>query len=133
LTTKLKLLLDESVPDPLANQLMAIPTHCHWTYVRTEPLLKGATDPFLISYATEHGMIVVTVESSMNERAFKICTHSGIIVISTREHHEAIRCEIFKKFLISGYRKHAKHAVTYLTQTTIIVRNSDGEQIFPIE
>jgi predicted nuclease of predicted toxin-antitoxin system len=134
LTTKLKLLLDESVPNPLADQLMSLPSgSVHWQYVRTEPLLKGASDPTLIEYATRHGMIVVTVETAMNERAFKICTHSGIIVISTREHHEIIQCEVFRKFLLSGYRKYARHAVTYITSKIIVVRGSDGERKFPIE
>jgi len=133
LTTKLKLLLDESVPNPLANQLRLISKRSiSWSYVTDDAGLKGTKDPALIQYATDRDMIVVTVESSMNERSFTICSHSGIIVISVRRQHEAIRAEIFKRFLLSGYRKYAKHAVTYVTRDRIVIRSLDGEQVFPL-
>ena len=84
-------------------------------------------DPALIKYATSHDMIVVTVESSMNEKSYAICTHAGIIVITVRQQHESIRAEVFKKFLLSGHRKRVKHAVSYLTHDHIFVRDKDGQ------
>lgn len=134
MTTKLNLLLDESVPNPLADQLKSISTRSiKCNYVRDHPRLVGTKDPELIKYATERNMIVVTVESSMNEKSFAICTHAGIIVISVRCRHEIIRAQAFKQFLLSGYRKYARHAVTYVTHDKIVVRSTDGEQIFPIK
>lgn len=90
-------------------------------------------DPALIRYATGHDMIVVTVESAMNEKSYAICTHAGIIVITVRQQHEAIRAEVFKKFLLSGHRKHVKHAVSYLTHDRLVVRDKDGQHEFRLD
>jgi predicted nuclease of predicted toxin-antitoxin system len=130
----LKLLLDECVPDKLAQQLKTLLTRSiAWHYVRDDATLRGVKDPALIKYATSHDMIVVTVESSMNERSYAICTHAGIIVICVRQQHEAVRAEVFKKFLLSGYRKHVRHAVTYLTHDRMVVRDRDGEHTFHLD
>ena len=134
MTTKLKLLLDECVPDALAHQLKTLSARSiDWHYVRDDASLRGMKDPALIKYATGHDMVVVTVESSMNEKSYAICTHAGIIVICVRQRHEAIRTEVFKKFLLSGHRKHVKHAVSYLTHDRVLVRDRDGQREFRLD
>src|SRR6266436_8108653 len=96
-------------------------------YVRDIPTLVEASDEAVMEFAKEDDRILITTETGINERAFKICSHPGIIVLSARDRHETIQAEIFQKFLLSGHRKHTKDSVTYVTSKTAVVRSHDGE------
>jgi len=101
-------------------------------YVRDMPTLCDATDDAIMEYAKQENRIVITTETNFNERSFPICTHPGIIVLASRQRHEAVGAQIFQRFLLSGFRKHAKDSVTYLTDDRAIVRTHDGEDTYEI-
>jgi predicted nuclease of predicted toxin-antitoxin system len=107
--------LDECVTDPLAKALGASSSALNIEYIRDNGM--GSTeDADVIRYATRENRIVVTTETGINHKKFKICTHPGIIVLGGKHRHESIQADIFQKFLLSGHRKHAHHAVTFLSQ-----------------
>ena len=85
-----------------------------------------------MQYAKRENRIVITTETAINERAFPICSHPGIIVLALRERHEAIGARIFQRFLLSGFRKYTKDSVTYLFEEKAVVRSHDGEKTYSI-
>lgn len=129
MNTNLKLLLDECVTNPLAEMLKALPGTQKVVAVRD--LMNSATDVQVVAYAKSVDMIVVTTETAMNERQFKICTHPGIIVLCGKNRHEEVMATSFKKFMLSGHRKKASHAVVYVSenQARIVTQSAQDEVI----
>jgi predicted nuclease of predicted toxin-antitoxin system len=125
LTTNLRLLLDECVTDPLAKALGDRSSALNIEYIRDNGM--GSTeDADVMRYATRENRIVVTTETGINHKKFKICTHPGIIVLGGKHRHESIQAEIFQKFLLSGHRKKAEHAVTFLSQNEARIKTGEG-------
>jgi predicted nuclease of predicted toxin-antitoxin system len=87
--------------------------------------MGGAEDADVMRYATTENRIVVTTETGINHKKFKICTHPGIIVLGGKRRHEAIQAQIFQKFLLSGHRQEAKHAVTFLSQNEARIKTGE--------
>jgi predicted nuclease of predicted toxin-antitoxin system len=98
--------------------------------------MSSAPDKTVVEYANKEDRIVVTTETGMNHRAFKICTHPGIIVLAGKHRHEVIHADIFKKFVLSGHRAEACHAVTFLNANEARIKTSnDGsvpDKIIPL-
>jgi len=124
LTTNLRLLLDECVTDPLAKALGDCSSALNIECIRDNGM-GTAEDAAVIRYATQENRIVVTTETGINHKKFKICTHPGIIVLGGKHRHESIQAEIFQKFLLSGHRKEAHHAVTFLSQNEARIKTGD--------
>ena len=116
MSTKIPLLLDECVPARLAKEIEATSGISSFEAITAEHPLgnKGTPDDILVKYATEGGKILVTVEKRLNEKLYKICTHSGIIVFSATRRHEVEQAELFARFMRSGHRGGSGHAVTKL-------------------
>jgi predicted nuclease of predicted toxin-antitoxin system len=131
LTTKLRILIDEAVTDPLAREMMDAAC-LNAQYIRDIPSMVGATDAAVMECAKESNRIVVTTETGINEKTFKICSHPGIIILATKDRHESIQAKLFQRFLLSGFRKHAKDSVTYLTTKNAIVKTHTGESSYEI-
>ena len=129
MSTNLRLLLDEAVTDVLANLIRESSSAINVEYVRELPI-RGATDLGVINYARQESRIVVTTETGMNHKTFPVCTHPGIIVLSGKQRHESIHAGMFQRFLLSGHRKEAEDAVTFLTDTEMRVKSHSGEQSF---
>lgn len=72
--------------------------------------------------AKQERRILVTTDRGLNERAFPICTHPGIIMLRFSCRHEPAAQRVFRKFLLSGLRKHAKDSVTYLSETEATIK-----------
>lgn len=132
MSTNLRLLLDEAITNPLAKLISQSSSAINVEYVRTLPI-KGTTDDVVMNYARQETRIVVTTETGMNHKTFPVCTHPGIIVLSGKRRHESIHAGIFQKFLLSGHRKEAQDAVTFLTENEMRVKNHAGEVTFRIE
>ena len=126
MTTKLRLLLDECVTDPLAKALGDCSSALNLEYVR-ENGMGSAEDADVMRYATREDRIVVTTETGINHKKFKICTHPGIIILSGKRRHESIQADIFKKFLLSGHRSKANHAVTFLSHEGARIKTGEPE------
>jgi predicted nuclease of predicted toxin-antitoxin system len=124
-------LIDAAVTDPLAEELMKA-SCLRAEYARDNPDLCDATDEAIMQYAKQEDRVVITTETGFTERAFPICSHPGIIVLALRERHEAIGAKIFQKFLLSGYRKYTKDALTHLYSDKAVVRNHDGAKAYDI-
>lgn len=132
MSTNLRLLLDEAITDPLARLIRESSTAINVEYMRELPI-KGATDRAVIDYARKELRIVVTTETGMNHKSFPVCTHSGIIVIAGKHRHESIQAEVFQRFLLSGRRKEAEDAVTFLADRDVRIKGHSGEECFRLE
>lgn len=89
-------------------------------WVKESDSLPSSSDSELMEAARHEKRILVTTESRLNERRFKICTHPGIIVFTAKGDH--VRMELFRKFIYSGCRGRAKKAVTYLKADSILFK-----------
>jgi predicted nuclease of predicted toxin-antitoxin system len=130
LTTTLRLLLDECLQGELAEGIRSFgKVRAEWVCDMPGLRNRSVPDDELMRFAQERKSILVTVEGRLNEHLFHICTHRGIVVFRATKRHESVKAEIFRKFLLSGERKLAKHAVTYLRQDSIVFRRlaADGQ------
>lgn len=129
MNTKLALLIDECVPRHMAEAIAQCSGVSSAEHITNAHHLGncGTPDERVIEYANQTKRIVVTVETRMNEDSFAICTNPGIIVIHSTSGHGFSKSELFAKFMRSGDRKHARHAVTHLrvNGSTIKRRNED--------
>jgi len=122
--------LDESITDVLAQEfksMSSLNVECC-----RELSIKGASDPDVIAYAVKERRIVVTTETGMHDGPFPVCTHPGIIVLAGRSRHESIHAGNFKKFMLSGHRKEAKDAVSFISQSEIRIKTHKENKKFPI-
>ena len=127
----LRVLLDENIPDELAQWMLRHPS-LNAEYVRLMPALKGREDKILMHYAGNTGRIMVTAESCINEKNFPICQHPGIIIFSSRRRHKDIHSDIFQRFMRSGHRKRASHSVIYLSQHSARILDGTAEEVCKI-
>ena len=113
-TTSLRLLLDECLVRPLADNIKSFRA-LKVQYVNDTLLSNvGFEDEDLVNYARENNRILVTTESRLNEKRFLICTHPGIIVIKATKRHDVLKSKMFTDLMRSGIRRRCNHAVTYL-------------------
>jgi predicted nuclease of predicted toxin-antitoxin system len=124
LTSNLRLLLDEAVTNPLAQMIRESSSALNIQYVRELPGVAGTEDKNVVAYAKKEDRIVVTTETGINHRKFRICTHPGIIVLGGKHRHETIHAEAFKNFLLSGHRQQANHAVTFVTEKQVRIKTN---------
>lgn len=124
MSTKLRLLLDEQIPHQLAKRLERFRA-LNCVYV-PELHLKGKDDTVLMEYARQENRILVTTDRGLDERAFPICTHPGIIILGFSCRHEPSAQRAFRKFLLSGARKHTKDSVTHLSDDSASIRGHGG-------
>jgi predicted nuclease of predicted toxin-antitoxin system len=124
LSTDLKLLIDEAVPDPLAHAIQRI-SAVRSLYARDVPEVAGKDDQVVMEFAHRQNRIVFTTERKFKE--FPVCTHPGIVILAVRERHESIRQRIFARFMRSGYRKHTKDNLTLLSTDQAEIEDHSGE------
>jgi len=132
LSTNLRLLLDEAVPDPLAKLIRESSHAINVEYMR-DLIIRGASDDEVVKYAKGQSRIVVTTERGMDHRKYPVCTHSGIIVIASRRRHEDAQVGVFRRFLLSGRRQEARDAVTFISEDEVRIKTHQGEQNFRLE
>jgi predicted nuclease of predicted toxin-antitoxin system len=128
LSTNLKLLLDECVSAPLEEMLRQSSAALNIESIR-ELGMSGTDDAGVIDYAVKNNRIVVTTETAMNHKKYKICRHPGIIVIGGRRRHEAAQAEFFRKFMLSGHRAETHHAVTFLSESEARIKTSNDSSV----
>jgi predicted nuclease of predicted toxin-antitoxin system len=91
LNTSLRLLIDEAIEDDIADEIAAMQAF-NTDYVRKIPHLKGKPDKDIMNYARDEDRIVITFDHDYNSSNFPICTHPGIIRISSHcKHHATVR------------------------------------------
>ena len=133
LTTKLRLLLDECLHGPLAEEIGKY-TALNVEYINETLLANcGLQDDSIVAYAKQTSRIVVTPEGRFNEHKFTICTHPGILVFKATKRHDVVKATMFRDLMMSGVRARCQHAVTYLklddtaTRTIAIFKERDGQ------
>ena len=119
-STKLRLLLDESITKPLtANILDLTGSAVHAKAVG----LGGKNDLQIVSFAKKHRRIIVAVDNDFKPSRYPLSSHFGVIKFSTTREDDGCLFAIFKSFWHSGYRKHARNAYTYLTTNGVKIQN----------
>jgi predicted nuclease of predicted toxin-antitoxin system len=123
-TPKLRLLLDESVTDPLADGILRLCQSA--VYVRRNPLLKGKKDPQIAEEANRTRRTIVAIDSDYNE----ISVSEGVIKLNANRTSEECLVKMFNAFWKSGHRAEAKTRRTYLTDEGIRMTNG-AEKKYP--
>ena len=124
MSTDLRFLIDEAVPDPLARAIQEI-SAIKSLYARDLPEVAGKDDQAIMDFANKENRIVFTIESKFKD--FPVCTHPGIIILTVRERHESIRQRVVAKFMRSGFRKYAKDSLTSLSTDQAQIEDHSGE------
>lgn len=114
--------------NPLAEMLKQMSSALSVEYLR-DLQLTGIEDTEVVRLANQKNRIVVTTETGLNHKKFKICRHPGIIVFAGRRRHEQSQAESFRRFLLSGHREEAKHAVTFLSEHEVRIKTSNDESV----
>ena len=120
MNTKLRLLIDESVEDPVADvvsRMSAFNAMC----VRDLPSLKGGSDRAVMDYAQKDDRIVLTIDAHFNKTNYPICRHEGIIRISARCRTGSMVADSIRKFAQCGHRSEAKHSITLINQDSCTI------------
>ena len=124
MSTDLRLLIDEMVEEPLVRAIGGM-SAIRAVYAGNIPEVRGKDDNAVIDYAIQERRVIFTLERRFAE--YKVCTNPGIMILTVRERHEAIRGRVFQKFILSGHRKHVNNALTLLSSGEAHVTNHSGE------
>jgi predicted nuclease of predicted toxin-antitoxin system len=128
LNTNLRLLLDECVTKPLEDMLRQLSSALNIESLSSLGI-SGIEDHEVVNLAIQKNRIVVTTETGLNHKKFKICRHPGIIVIAGRHRHEQMQADFFRRFLLSGHRSEADHAVTFLSENQARIKTASDDSI----
>ena len=116
MTNKLRLLIDESITEPLAgNILKLVPS----AVLSKECVGQGAPDAGVAAYANRERRLIVSVDSDFD----KLNVTYGVIRIRTYRADDECLFEIFKAFWISGHRSKSKASLTLLSPIRMKVTN----------
>ena len=94
-------------------------------YAGDVPDLKGKEDNTIVEYAIRERRVVLTTERRFAQ--YKVCTNPGIVILTVREKHEAVRQRIFQRFIRSGHRKLINNALTRLNDGEAHITDHSGE------
>jgi hypothetical protein len=116
-STKLRLLLDASITEPLASYITALAPS---TIVSRSVLGQAAKDPVIAAYANTERRTIVAVDSDFK----KLNVDCGVIKINGPDRSDD-NClfEIFRAFWKSGLRGKSRTRRTSLTREGIRIQN----------
>jgi hypothetical protein len=118
-STKLRLLLDESVTDPLARRILRISPSA--VYVRDSAAMKGKEDEKIAEYANKDGRIIVAIDSDYKE----LYVREGVIKMTAGRSDEDCLFAIFRAFWQSGHRRKSRKRRAYLTNDGFRITNGE--------
>jgi hypothetical protein len=118
---RLRLLLDESITNPLANGILRMARSA--IYVRTHATLKGKPDLDIAAEANRERRMIVALDNDYKGLDVK----AGVIKLNADRTDEDCLIKIFRAFWRSGHRANAKNRRTYLTNDGIRITN--GEEL----
>ena len=124
MNTHLRILIDEDVQDPLADEIEKIAAF-NVECVRDIPTVRGKSDKEVMRYATIENRIVLTLDRGFSRVNYPICTHPGIIRIDTKCKHFTVIADVIRRYSRSGHRAKSKHAITHLAQDRCHIETSD--------
>lgn len=117
-STNLRLLLDESITDPLAAKILTICPGAH--YVR-KTTLKGSLDPAIATFANAERRIVVAIDKDFRN----LRLNEGLIKLDRDRSDEDCLFAIFKAFWQSGHRSEVKNHRAYLNNECVRITNGE--------
>lgn len=124
MNTKLRLLIDESIEDPLADMISSISAF-NAICVRDLSDLRGKSDQEVMAHAQVEDRIVLTTDAGFNKSNYPICRHEGIIRISTRCRHSSMMADSIRRFAQCGHRSDARHSITVINQEGCTIETID--------
>ena len=116
---QLRLLLDESIPNPLARGILRVSRSA--VYVRTHPKLKGKDDHDLAKEANDDRRMIVALDNDYKG----ISVTAGIIKMNADRTDEGCLLKLFLAFWRSGHRGKAKRRRTYVTNAGFRITNGE--------
>jgi predicted nuclease of predicted toxin-antitoxin system len=124
LNTKLRLLIDESIEDPLADFACGISAF-NAACVRDLQDLRGKSDRDVMIRAQAEDRIVLTLDAGFNKSNYPICRHEGIIRIGSACKRVSMMADSIGKFSLCGHRSAAKHSITVITKEKCMFETID--------
>jgi hypothetical protein len=116
-STKLRLLLDESVTEPLASYIVTMVPSAR---LSKHILGQGAEDPAVAKLANRERRTIIAIDSDFS----KISVNEGVIKLN---HPESTMDDclfaIFKAFWISGFRSESRKRRTSLNAEGLRIKN----------
>jgi hypothetical protein len=118
-STNLRLLLDESITEPLASNIVALVPSAK---LSREILGQGAKDLAVANLANRDRRTIVAVDSDFKKHV----VHYGVIRIPSpdRSDDECLFA-IFRMFWLSGFRGKSKNRRTSLSNDGLTIRNGE--------
>ena len=115
-----RLLLDESITEPLASYIMGLASKA--IHVRDCPEARGQDDEAVAAFADRERRMVVAVDAD-----FKKKTVAKYGVIKLRKHRNSDDClfAIFRAFWQSGHRTKSRLKRTFLNHEGIRIENGE--------
>ena len=126
-TTKLRILLDENLPFDLAEAIKKN-SSAFLAIKDMHPDLVGTEDSMMMQHANENDLIVITMDTGINEKTYPPCRHPGIIRLAARQKHK--NADAFRRFMLSGIRKHVHHCITFVSRENARVVGHEGQTIY---
>lgn len=124
--TNLRLLLDESITEPLAGRIMElVPSAIH---VRNCQEAQGRCDDEIAAFAHRHRRLLVAVDGDFK----KLTVKSGVIKLNRYGNDDDCLFAIFRAFWQSGWRMKSRQRRTFLSHHCMRIVNGE-ESIFQWE
>ena len=115
-STRLRLLLDESITEPLAGYIAELAPS---TVLSRNAVGSGATDPSVAEYANRQRRTIVAIDSDFKKHNVVY----GVIKLSSYRSDDECLFAIFRMFWMSGYRGRSKMRRTFLTNHGLRIKN----------
>jgi hypothetical protein len=117
--SKLRLLLDESITDPLAKNIQKLSPSA--VYVRNSKVMKGKEDTVIAAFANKNRRVIVAVDSDYNG----LHVQEGLIKLFAGRDNEDCLFAIFRTFWQSGLRQKSLKRRAYLTNDGVRITNGE--------
>jgi hypothetical protein len=117
--SKLRLLLDEPITDPLAKNIQKLSPSA--VYVRSSKLMKGKEDTVIAAFANKNRRVIVAVDSDYNG----LHVQEGLIKLIAGRDNEDRLFAIFRTFWQSGLRQKSHKRRAYLTNDGVRITNGE--------
>jgi predicted nuclease of predicted toxin-antitoxin system len=118
MASRLRLLLDESITEPLATNITNLVRSA--VHVRDFSEARGKDDTEVAAFANREDRMVVAVDSDFKR---KIVVKCGVIKLRKYRNDDECLFAVFRAFWQSGHRSKSKSRCTFLTHEGIRIEN----------
>lgn len=126
---RLRILADHCVPGPVCDWLRGLRRVQLLTVAELRMHLRA--DSEIVGVATKRNLVVLAADRGFNELNYVICTHPGIIEVSTFNSRPET-CKRKLSWLLSHARKEISHSVVHVRENNLyIVGRGDRRVTIP--